>query len=241
MASNVPFLNLIYSDAENTALRQVLSTYLSIGELATVVQVCTAFRSWLIDSGAHLFLGVTPLDTVGEHSVLRPWAPHLTLNGQPAMCKKKAVLVTPRIYSCCGQTADGKQIVRVVPRGASVAIEHSTVKMRLVHANTHIETESLGHLSLFTKKTPPRGVQAPYYDTYRTGLHIQETLSRHRSPPGMYRLEVEAILVRKDTQATSGRLVFTSDAFYVVAAPPKPGSVTERARRDEPHVRSRIV
>lgn len=238
---NASFVELVYNDTKNTALRQALSTHLSVGEIASLVQVCTAFRSWLKDSGASLFLGITPLDTVGGGQVLRAWQPHLTLNGQPAMCKKKVVLVTPRIYSCCGQTADGLPMVSVVPRGANVDIGRSKICVRLLHANTHAEAELLLCATLFTKKKPLKGVQGPCYDTYHAGVQIQETLSRHRSPPGRYKLEVRALLVRKETGAALCDYVFTSDAFYVVAAPPKPGSATERSRRDGPHKRSRTV
>ena len=80
----MPFLNLIYSDAENTALRQVLSTYLLIGELATVVQVCTAFRSWLVDSGAYdglLTLTESGPRTFGRYSMW-VYCAHCSVNNE---------------------------------------------------------------------------------------------------------------------------------------------------------------
>ena len=150
---------LLYDDASNTALRQVLSTQLSIGELATLVQVCTAFRPWLVDYGAQLFLGVTGDNAAGEHRVLRPWQPHLLLNGQPAMCKKRAVFVTPCVYSCYGRTADGRQMVSAVRPGASIDTERSGLTLRLVRASTRDEAEVLGiqNAPLFAKKTPRKG------------------------------------------------------------------------------------
>ena len=242
MASHAALLDLLYDDASNTALREVLSTQLSIGELSTLVQVCRAFRPWLVDYGAQLFLGVTGDVAEGEHRVLRPWTPHLLLNGQPAMCKKKTVLVEPRIYSCYGRTADGRQMVRVVPRGAIVDLERSGVTVALVDAANHENTETLlCNFPLFTKKKPPKGEEGPCYDTYHMGAHIEETLSRHRTPPGKYRLRVVVHLRHTCDLKVYEAYTYTSDAFYIVAAPPKKGSATEQARREEPHKRSRTV
>ena len=233
---------LLYDDTKNTALRQVLTTQLAVKELTVLVQVCTAFRSWLVDTGAQLFLGVTGDNAAGEHRVLRPWQPHLLLNGQPAMCKKKTVLVTPRIYSCYGRTADGKQMVSAVRPGANVDLERSGVTLRLVHNHTGDEKEVLGirHFPLFAKKKPPKSKEAPFYDTYHMGVHIEQTLSRYESPPGRYRLEVALHLVRKDTLEVTDAYTYTSDAFYVVAAPPRTAAAA-RARREQPHKRSRFV
>ena len=233
---------LLADDAKNAALRQVLSTYLSVGELATLVQVCAALRPWLVDYGAQLFLGVTDVDAVGEAEVLRPWRPHMLLNGQPTMCKKKTIHVRPRIFSCYGRTADGRQLVREVPRGAAVDLERSGASVLLVHASDQNEAETLlRNFPLFAKRKPPKGVAGPCYDTYHMGAHIQETLSRHRTPPGMYRLRVVMHLRHIVDSEVYDAYTYTSDAFYIVAAPPKKGSATERARREEPHKRSRVV
>ena len=233
---------LLYDDTQNTALRQVLTAQLAVKELAVLVQVCTAFRSWLVDTGAQLFLGVTGDNAAGEHRVLRPWQPHLLLNGQPAMCKKKAVFVTPCVYSCYGRTADGRQMVSAVRPGASIDTERSGLTLRLVRASTRDEAEVLGmqNVPLFAKKKPRKGKGGAFYDTYPMGVHIEQTLSRHESPPGMYRLEVAVHLVHRDTHKATDAYTYTSDAFYVVAAPPRTAAAA-RARREQPHKRSRLV
>ena len=242
MESHAAFLGVLYDDARNTALRQVLSTHLSVCELCALVQVCTAFRSWLVGHGAQLFLGVTALDIVGGKKVLREWQPHFLLNGQPTMCKKRTILITPRVYSCYGRAADGRQLVHEVPPGKKVDTERSAVTLRLVHASTRAEAEVLlRNLPLFVKKQTPKGTEKDYSNTHHMGIHIRETLSRHQTPPGRYRVQVELHLVHGDTKRKLNVYVYTSDAFYVVAAPPKRGSETERARREEPHRRSSIV
>ena len=242
MTSLAAFHALLYNDATNAALRQVLSAHLSVGELSTLVQVCRAFRPWLVDYGAQLFLGVTGDIAHGAHRVLRPWTPHLLLNGQPAMCKKKTVHVEPRIYSCYGRTPDGKQLVKVVPYGCVVDLQRSGVTVALVHASSEHEAETLLHnFPLFTKKKPPKGEAGPYYDTYHMGAHIEETLSRHSTPPGMYRLRVVVHLRHICDSEVYEAYTYTSDAFHIVAAPPKKGSATEKARREEPYKRSRFV
>jgi len=242
MASHAAFLALLYEDASNTALREVLSTYLSVGELATLVQACRAFRPWLVENDAQLFLGVTGDDAEGEHAVLRPWEPHVMLNGQPALCKKRLVHVFPRIYSRCGRTADGRQLVQRVPHGAVVDLARSSVTVSLVHASNleHKET-LLCNFPLFTKKKPPKDDPGPCWDTYHMGGHIQETLSRHTHPPGMYRLQVVMHLRHTVDSEVYEAYTYTSDAFYIVSAPPKRGSATEQARREEPQKRSLFV
>ena len=184
-ASHAAFLGVLYDDVSNTALRQALSTHLSVCELCALVQVCTAFRSWLVGHGAQLFLGVTALDIVGGNKVLRAWQPHFLLNGQPAMCKKRTILITPRVYSCYGRAADGRQLVHEVPPGAKVDTERSAVTLRLVHASTRAEAEVLlRNMPLFTKKQTSKGAEKDYSNTYHMGIHIRETLSRHQTPPG---------------------------------------------------------
>ncbi len=232
---------LLYDDTQNTALRQVLSAHLSIGELALLTRVCRAFRPWLVENDAQLFLGVTDDDAEGEHRVLRPWKPHLLLNGQPALCKKRLVHVFPRIYSCCGRTADGRQLVKRVPRGANVDILRSGVSVMLVHASSREPTETLlCNFPLFTTMKPPKDEPGPCYDTYHMGGHIQTTLSRHRTPPGRYRLRVVLHLVLRNREALLENYTYTSDAFYVVAAPPRTAAAVV-ARRDEPPRRSSVV
>lgn len=243
MASSSALSTLLADDFKNAALRQILSTYLSVGELSTLVRVCAATRSWLVDYGAQLFLGVTGVDEVGEVKVLRPWRPHMLLNGQPAMCKKKTINITPRIYSCHGRTTDGKQLVREVPRGALADLERSGVSVLLVHASGEKgEAEMLlRNRPLFAKRKPSKGQTCPCYDTYHIGAHIHDTLSRHRTPPGLYRLRVVAHLAHLCEARVSYDYTYTSDAFYVVSAPPKKGSATEKARREQPHKRARLV
>ena len=123
---------------------------------------------------------MTDDDAEGEHWVLRPWKPHLLLNGQqPALCKNRLVHVFPRIYSRCGRTADGRQLVKRVPRGASVDILRSGVSVMLVHASSRAPEETLlCNFPLFTTMKPPEGEADPYYDTYHMGGHIQTTLAR---------------------------------------------------------------
>ncbi len=243
MGSTGALSTLLANDFNNAALRQVLSTYLSVDEFATLVRVCAATRLWLVEYDAQLFLGVTGVDEVGENKLLRPWRPHMLLNGQPAMCKKKTINITPRIYSCHGRTADGSQLVREVPRGALVDLERSEVSVLLVHASGQqgVAETLLSNSPLFKKRIPPKRQSWTSYDTYHIGAHIHDTLSRYRTPPGMYRLRVVVHLAHLCEAQVSYAYTYTSDAFYVVSAPPKKGSAVEKARREQPHKRARLV
>lgn len=149
MESHAAFLGVLYDDASNTALRQVLSTHLSVCELCSWVQVCTAFRSWLVGHGAQLFLGVTALDIVGGKKVLREWQPHFLLNGQPTMCKKRTIRIAPRVYSCYGRAADGRQLVHEVPPGANSSLELHISSPFCAHLHTLEPTEQfLGRIDV---------------------------------------------------------------------------------------------
>lgn len=214
---------LLYSDTHNTALCHALAPWLELRDLIVLAHVCRAFRSWLCDTGRQCFLSILPLDCIdGANGALLPWKSHFLVDGVAHVSKRHSFHVQPCIYSCYGRFPFGKDMVMEVPRGTRVDPERTMIRARLVHAITRECAEELADQKLFQQVKPPKGKEAPYY-TYRKPVFfkILDTLSSHYSPPCMFRLHVEVLVVLHDTEIT-GLYTYTSDRFWVVSTSPGP-------------------
>jgi hypothetical protein len=232
---------LLHDDTNNTTLCQVLAPLLGIADLCALAHVCRPFRSWVADNGSQCFLGVT-LKRV-ESSTLAPWQHQLTLNGQGTVCKKNAIRLDPQIYWSWGTSAEGEPMVEEVAWGSQVDTLKSNVYARLLDAETGDEVEHLGTFPLFRPTKSKAEDARPQHKRCKLRklyIWIHNTLSSHQTPPGMYKLQVTALVALLQT-GLGKDYSYTSDRFFVVSAPPKKGSANERARREEPYRRARVV
>jgi len=201
-------------------LRDILTRYLGIADLARLAQVCKLFRSWT-DYAGRPKLGLARWSRSQGDLELPPpcdletpvWHTHGALGEEPAMAVRRAIRFQPRMFRTY-VNENGMTVERDLPPGSAIDPERTLISVDLVWRFQNTVCEHLYH-GRYWKKAPANDVPPKDWPEPQVmKFQIRETLSNRRTPPEQCRLRIRLHAFRYGCDTPSD-YTYYSPEFWV--------------------------
>lgn len=229
-------------------LRDILTPYLSAGDLRTMALVCREFSSWMEHAGR-------PQLVLARWSRRNPdlelppacdleipmWQTHGKLGEEPAMATRKVIRLRPNVIRTY-LNSDGHWCERDLLPGTAVDPKRTTLSADLVLDCQNRVCEHLYSAPFWKRDSAMQDAHPKDWADPQMIKFKITSLSNKQSPPEQFRVRLTLHIYRHGND-TPSQLVYESPAFWVadIATIRSPSKAVAAERASNPSKRARRV